>query len=117
PLAKAVLAAGEAPGASVAVIRGRDTLVSAGYGLADLENGVPATPHTMYRIGSITRQFTSASVMQLVESGQIELDESIGAYVPSLPARLHLVTVRQLLNHTPGIPSNTAGGPRWLKRN
>ena len=115
-LAKAFLAAGEAPGVSVVVIRGRDTLVSAGYGLADLENGVPATPHTMYRIGSITKQFTSASVMQLVESGQVELDESIGAYVPSLPARLHLVTVRQLLNHTSGIPSYTDVGPRWLKR-
>ena len=77
---------------------------------------MPATPHTVYRIGSITKQFTSASVMQLVESGQVELDESIGAYVPSLPARLHLVTVRQLLNHTSGIPSYTDVGPRWLKR-
>ena len=115
-LAMAFLSAGEAPGVSIVVIRGRDTLVSAGYGRADLENNVPATPHTLYRIGSITKQFTSAAVMQLVESGKVQLDESIGKYVPSLPVRLQLVTVRQLLNHTSGIPSYTDVGARWMKR-
>src|SRR5206468_5509328 len=68
-LAKAFLDRREAPGVSIVAIRGRDTLVSAGYGFADLENSVPATPHTVYRIGSITKQFTSAAVMQLVEAG------------------------------------------------
>ncbi|HEY2379226.1 MAG TPA: serine hydrolase domain-containing protein [Gemmatimonadaceae bacterium] len=115
-LASAFIARHEAPGVSIVVIRGRDTLVSQGYGLADLENGVPATPHTVYRIGSITKQFTSAAVMQLVEAGRVKVDDSIGVYLPALPARWRAVTVRQLLNHTSGVPSYTDIGPRWLKR-
>jgi D-alanyl-D-alanine carboxypeptidase len=115
-LAKAFIANREAPAVSIVVVRGRDTLVSEGYGLIDLENAVPATPHSVYRIGSITKQFTSAAVMQQVEAGKVRLDDSIGTYLPSLPARWHGVTVRQLLNHTSGIPSYTDLGPRWLRR-
>jgi len=115
-LAKAFIAAREAPGVSVVVVRGRDTLLSQGYGLIDLENSVPATPHSVYRIGSITKQFTSAAVMQQVEAGKVRLDDSIGTYLPSLPARWHQATVRQILNHTSGIPSYTDLGPRWMKR-
>jgi CubicO group peptidase (beta-lactamase class C family) len=115
-LASAFLASKEAPGVSIVVTKGHDTLVSQGFGMADLENSVPATPHTVYRIGSITKQFTSASVMQLVEAGRVKLDEPIGTYLPSLPARWRPATVRQLLNHTSGIPSYTDIGPRWLKR-
>ncbi|HKW48612.1 MAG TPA: serine hydrolase domain-containing protein, partial [Gemmatimonadaceae bacterium] len=115
-LANAFIARHEAPGVSIVVIRGRDTLVSQGYGLSDVENGVQATPHTVYRIGSITKQFTSAAVMQLVEAGRVKLDDSIGAYLPTLPARWRAATVRQYLNHTSGVPSYTDIGPRWLKR-
>src|SRR5437868_163680 len=115
-LAKAFLAAREAPGVSIVVDRGRYTLISEGYGLADMESSVPATPHSVYRIGSITKQFTAAAVMQQVEAGRVRIDDSIGAYLPSLPARWRQATVRQLLNHTSGIPSYTDLGPRWLKR-
>ena len=115
-LGNAFVASKEAPGVSIVVTKGRDTLVSQGYGVSDLENNVPATPHTVYRIGSITKQFTSASVMQLVEAGRVKLDDSIGAYLPNLPARWRPATIRQLLNHTSGIPSYTDIGPRWLKR-
>jgi D-alanyl-D-alanine carboxypeptidase len=97
-------------------VRDRDTLVMAGWGKADLENDVPATAHTVYRIGSITKQFTASAVMQLVEQGKVRLDDSIGSYLPSLPAAWHAVTVRQLLNHTSGIPSYTDIGPRWIRR-
>src|SRR5881394_1263195 len=102
-LAKAFIANREAPAVSIVVVRGRDTLVSEGYGLIDLENAVAATPHSVYRIGSITKQFTSAAVMQQVEAGKVRLDDSIGTYLPSLPVRWRGVTVRQLLNHTSGI--------------
>src|SRR5262245_59791063 len=111
-LAKAFLAARGAPGVSIAVIRGRDTLVLGGWGKADLENDVPATPRTVYRIGSITKQFTSSAVMQFVEQGKVRLDDSIGAHLTTLPAAWRRVTVRQLLNHTSGIPSYTNIGPR-----
>src|SRR5262245_4820127 len=92
---------------SVAVIKGRDTLVMKGYGLADIENDVAATPLTVYRIGSITKQFTSAAVMQLVEAGKIGLDDDITKYLPNAPTHGRKILVRHLLSHTSGIPSYT----------
>lgn len=116
-LARAFIAEPESPGLSIAVIRaGRDTLVFQGYGKADLENDVPATPATVYRIGSITKQFTAAAVMRLVEKGSVRLGDPIGKYLPSLPVAWRPVKVRQLLNHTSGIPSYTDLGESWAKR-
>ena len=116
-LAKAFLADPQSPGLSIAVIRaGRDTLIYEGYGKADLENDVPATAATVYRIGSITKQFTAAAVMRLVEKGSVRLGDSIGKYLPDLPKAWRPVKVRQLLNHTSGIPSYTDLGDSWAKR-
>ncbi len=115
-LARAFVANRGAPGVSIAVVRGSDTLVMNGWGMADLENEVPSTARTVYRIGSITKQFTSAAVMQLVEQGKVKLDDPIGASLATLPAAWRGVTVRQLLNHTSGIPSYTNIGPRWVRR-
>jgi CubicO group peptidase (beta-lactamase class C family) len=116
-LARAFLADPQSPGLSIAVIRaGRDTIVYEGYGKADLENDVPATPATVYRIGSITKQFTAAAVMRLVEKGSVHLDDPIGNYLPDLPKAWRPVRVRQLLNHTSGIPSYTDLGDSWAKR-
>lgn len=116
-LAKAFIAEPESPGLSIAVIRaGRDTLVYKGYGKADIENDVPATAATVYRIGSITKQFTSAAVMRLVENGTVRLGDSIGKYLPELPKAWRAARVRQLLNHTSGIPSYTDLGDSWARR-
>jgi D-alanyl-D-alanine carboxypeptidase len=104
------------PAVSIAVVRGTDTLVINGWGRADVENGVPATAQTVYRIGSITQQFTSAAVMQLVEAGKVKTDDSIGTYLPTLPVAWRVVTARQLLDHTSGIPSYTDIGQRWVRR-
>src|SRR5205085_11224134 len=104
-----------APAVSIGVFRGRDTLVFSGWGKADLENDVAATARSVYEIGSITKQFTSAAVMQLVEQGKVRLDDSIGAHLTTLPATWRGVTVRQLLNHTSGIPSYTDVGARWAR--
>ncbi|CAN5315851.1 hypothetical protein BH09GEM1_BH09GEM1_32480 [soil metagenome] len=115
-LATDFIATHGAPGISIAVVRRGDTLVMGGWGKADLENDVPATARTVYRIGSITKQFTSSAVMQLVEQGKVKLDDSIGTYLATLPATWRGVTVRQLLNHTSGIPSYTDIGMPWVKR-
>jgi D-alanyl-D-alanine carboxypeptidase len=101
---------------SVAVVRGRDTVVMKGYGLADVENDVRATERTVYRIGSITKQYTAAAVLQLVEQGRLSLDDSIGKHLPTVPAGWRKIPIRQLLNHTSGIPSYTSAGPRWASR-
>lgn len=116
-LAGAFIAQRQAPGVSISVVRaGRDTLVFKGYGEADIENDVPATPATVYRIGSITKQFTSAAVMRLVERGRVRLGDPIGKYLPNLPPAWRPVRVQQLLNHTSGIPNYTDLGDVWARR-
>jgi len=115
-MAAAALAAWPAVGLSIAVLRGRDTIVLKGYGRADLENDLPATARTVYRIGSITKQFTAAAVMQLVEQGKISLDDTIQKFLPAYHTQGHHVTIRQLLTHTSGIKSYTSLGPEWTSR-
>ena len=115
-LAQAFIAERGAPSVAIAVVRGRDTITMQAWGKADLEQDVAATPHSVYRIGSVTKQFTSAAVMQLVEQGKVKLDDSIATYLPTLPVAWRVVTVRQLLNHTSGIPSYTGIGPAWVRR-
>lgn len=96
------------PAVSLAVIRDGKVVYSKGYGYSDLENGVKATPATVYEVGSITKQFTSALVMMLVEEGKVKLDEPVRTYMPDLPEAWKEVTVRQLLTHTSGIKSYTS---------
>jgi D-alanyl-D-alanine carboxypeptidase len=115
-LVTAALAEGPIAGMSVAVVRGRDTVVMKGYGFADVENDVPATARTVYRIGSITKQFTAADVLKLMEQGPLSLDDSIGRHLPNLPIAWRGVKIRYLLNHTSGIPSYTSAGPRWATK-
>ena len=103
-------------GVAVAVIKGRDTIEMRGWGFADAENDVPVTPASVFRIGSITKQFTSAAIMQLVEKGKLSLADTIGALLPNMPVTWRKVTLRQLLNHTSGIPSYTDLGPKWFVR-
>jgi D-alanyl-D-alanine carboxypeptidase len=95
------------PGLSVAVVRGADTLLYKGYGLANVEDSVPATTATVYRIGSITKQFTASGILRLVEQGKIQLDAPLSAYLPNFPEPGRRATIRQLLTHTSGIPSYT----------
>jgi len=115
-LTRAFVAERGAPGVAVAVVRGKDTLLLQGYGMADIENEAPATARSVFRIGSVTKQFAAAAVMQLVEQGNLRLDGPIGEHLPQLPETWKPVTVRQLLNHTSGIPSYTSLGPVWAAR-
>jgi CubicO group peptidase (beta-lactamase class C family) len=114
-LSRAWLATGPSAGASIAVVRGSDTLLLEGLGERDHERALPTTSATVYRVGSITKQFTSAAIMQLVEQGKIGLGDSLAKYLPEYP-QWRNVTVRQLLNHTSGIHSYTSNrdwATRW----
>ncbi len=84
-----------------------ETRITKGYGYADIENGVKATEHTVYRIGSITKQFTAAAIMMLVERGELKLEDELTQFLPDYPTQGHRVTIHQLLNHTSGIKSMT----------
>lgn len=76
----------------------------AGYGTANVEHGVPATPDTVYELASITKSFTSTAVALLAEDGKLRFDDPIADYVPEAPAAWSSVTVRHLLGHNSGIP-------------
>ncbi|MHB1328438.1 MAG: serine hydrolase domain-containing protein, partial [Gemmatimonadales bacterium] len=76
---------------------------------------VPATAETVYRIGSVTKQFTAAAIMRLMEQGKLSLDDTLQKFLPSFPTQGNRVTVRQLLNHTSGIKSYTSLGPKWAR--
>lgn len=107
-----------APGVSVAVVRaGRDTLVLRGYGVARLESGAAVTPGTVFRIGSMTKQFTAALVLQLADEGRLTVDDSIGTHLPDLPAAWRGIRVRHLLNHTSGLPGFASAPVRrdWMQ--
>lgn len=94
-------------GYTVGVMREGRVLFVKGYGFANLEDGVAARSDTIYRVGSITKQFTAAAVLKLAEDGRLSLDDPLSKYVPSFP-RASEVTLRQLLTHTAGIHSYTA---------
>lgn len=93
-----------APGLSAAVVIDDKLAWSSGYGLADVENEVPATAQTVYRIASISKTMAATAVMQLVERGRVNLDDPIQKYVPAFPVKGEsVITLRHLLSHTSGI--------------
>ena len=110
---QAEMARSKTPGMSVAVQRGNDILLARGYGLADVEHSVPASAETVYRIGSITKQFTAAAIMQQVEAGKIGLQDELAKLLPGYPVQGHRVTLHHLLTHTSGIKSYTSLGPKF----
>jgi len=100
------------PGAAVIVVRDGKTVLRKGYGLANIELSVPIAPEMVFRIGSVTKQFTAAAILKLVEAGKLSLSDEIGRFLPDYPTRGRKITVEQLLNHTSGIRSLT-GMPAW----
>ncbi|MBL8750132.1 MAG: beta-lactamase family protein [Planctomycetes bacterium] len=114
-LVAARVAKADAVGFSVGVAQKGEVLLAKGYGLADAEWRIPATADTRFRIGSVTKQFTAALVMRLVEQKKIALDDGLEKYVPEFPLQGKKVTVQMLLDHTSGIPNYTDIGKEWEK--
>lgn len=97
-------AAPNSPGAAVLVARHGEPLVMKGYGLAELETARAVTPTTNFRLASLTKQFTAATILMLRGEGLLSLDDAIVRYLPELPAYADKVTVQQLLQHVSGLP-------------
>jgi CubicO group peptidase (beta-lactamase class C family) len=95
----------DGPGASVLVVKEGKIILRKGYGLANLELGVPMNPEMVFRIGSITKQFTAAGILMLAEEGKISLNDGITKFIPDYPTKGNKITIHQLLNHTSGIKS------------
>ncbi|HTF88787.1 MAG TPA: serine hydrolase domain-containing protein [Planctomycetota bacterium] len=102
-------------GLSIAVAQHGKILLAKGYGKADAELDVPANDQTMFRIGSVTKQFTAALVMRLVEQKKLSLSDDLSKYVPEFPLQGRKVTIEQLLQHTSGIKSYTEVTTTWQK--
>lgn len=108
PVDAAVLAtmrAAHIPGASVAVVKNGKVVKLQGYGLADVEQSVPATPQTIYQSGSMGKQFTAMAVVMLAEAHALSLDDPITKYLGDRNPQWRRVTIRHLLTHTGGISS------------
>jgi len=93
---------------SVLVARDAKVILSKGYASANLEWNVPNTPTTKFRLGSITKQFTAASILLLEERGKLKLEDPIKMYVPDAPSAWDRITIFNLLTHTSGIPNFTS---------
>ena len=93
---------------AVLVARGNDILLDKGYGFANLEWNIPDSPKTKFRLGSITKQFTAASILLLEERGKLSVNDSVKKYMPDAPAAWDKITIFNLLTHTSGIPSFTS---------
>jgi CubicO group peptidase (beta-lactamase class C family) len=106
--------AGE-PGAAVLVAKDGQVLLRKGYGLANLELGVPIQPDMVFELGSITKQFTAAAILLLQERGQLSVDDEITRFLPDFPTHGQKITLHHLLTHVSGIPSYT-GLPEWRTR-
>jgi len=104
-LASASLQTNHLPGLGVAVAKdGR--IWSAGFGKADLEQNVPVTSQSMFRIASIGKWFTATATLRLVEQGKLDLDAPIQQYCPQFPAKEWPITTREILSHMSGIRHN-----------
>jgi len=101
------------PGAAVIVVRNGAVIYRKGQGMANLELDVPIEPDMVFRLGSITKQFTAVAILMLAEQGKLHLDDSITTFLPDYPTHDYLITVRHLLTHTSGIKSYTSM-PEWL---
>lgn len=97
-------------GFSIAIQRGGEIVLAKGYGYAHLEARIPASVDTIYRIGSIGKQFTAAAVLRLAQQGHLSLNNELAHFLPAIPSHWDGITVYHLLSHTSGI-SDSALGP------
>jgi D-alanyl-D-alanine carboxypeptidase len=105
------------PGVSIGIVVGTDLVWAKGFGYADRERRIPATPTTAYRIASITKLFTATAIMQLRDAGKLRLDDPVAKHLPWFTIRSKFadappITIEQLLTHTSGLPRESTQ-PYW----
>lgn len=93
----------DTPGAAVEIIRDGKVVLRKGYGLADIERGVPITSQTIFNVGSMSKQFTALSIHLLAQEGRLSIDDDVRNYLPQVPDFSKTITIRNLLQHTSGL--------------
>lgn len=89
---------------SLLIAKGDEILLAKGYGLANRDHGIPNTPETKFRLGSMTKQFTAMGILVLADQGKLNLDDPLSKYLPDFP-NAEEIQLHQLLSHTSGVPS------------
>ena len=97
------MASTHVPGIAVAVVENGEYEWASGFGFADLENNVPASEHTLFRLASISKSLTAVAAMELWEQGKLDLDAPVQKYCPAFPTKQAPITTRQVLGHLAGI--------------
>ncbi len=91
------------PGLSLAVVKEGRVIKTEGYGLANVEHNITARPDTVYKIGSVSKQFIGAGILLLVQDGKIGLDDKVSKYLDGTPETWSGITIRHFLTHTAGV--------------
>lgn len=99
---------------SILVAKDGQPIISKGYGMANYELDVPNTPNTVFRLGSITKQFTATAILLLQEKGKLSVNDAICKYLENCPQTWQPVTIKNLLTHTSGVPNYT-DSPDFMK--
>ena len=100
------------PGAAIAIVDGDDLAYAEGFGARALEDNTPATPDTLFGIGSCTKSFTAMAIVQLAEQGALDLEDPVDDYLPHLSdVPGDPITVEELLTHTSGMPADGSAEP------
>ena len=102
------------PSVSVVVTRGDETLVERAWGFANVEAGRKAEPSTTYQVASISKQFTAALLLKLVDRGRLSLNDTLGRFFDGLKPEFRAITIEQLLNHTSGLKADFRGPPEQM---
>jgi len=97
------MSATHVPGLSVAIVENGDYEWASGFGFADVENNVPASEHTLFRLASISKSLTALGAMRLQEEGKLDLDAPVQKYCPYFPQKSAPITTRQVMGHLGGI--------------
>jgi len=105
------------PGVSLAVLKDGKPVKLKGYGVVNLELGSPATPESVYKIGSLSKQFIAAGIMLLNKEGRVALEDSIRKYLEDVPEAWQAITLRYALTHTGGLPRDAPGFNPFIAQN
>jgi D-alanyl-D-alanine carboxypeptidase len=106
-IAEKCVAGGQTPAIAVGLMQGGKTVLEQGYGMANLDHEVHAKPETVFRIASMTKQFTATAILLLAQEHLLSTNDKLSSFFPEFP-RSDEVTIRQLLTHTSGLPSYDA---------
>lgn len=91
------------PGVAIAVVQAGKVIKAKGYGFADLEHNVPVTPETVFKIGSVSKQFIATGIMLLAQDGKLKVDDHVSKYIAGTPESWRGITLRHFLTHTSGV--------------